>query len=118
MPCPHLFPLLPSPKWAAQADVTPTVWPCFPGKELELRKYSFKGTLSRQHSTFAPERDLIFIALDNNNKKIENKFKSLPLPQRETLFLSSRVVCLTKTLEKIVQEKRVSVPPAQIAETH
>jgi len=99
------------------------VWPCIPGNELELRKYSFNGTVSKQHSTFAPERDLIFIALDNNNNnnnnnKIENKFKSLPLPQRETLFLSSRVVCLTKTPEKIVQEKRVSVPPAQIGETH
>ena len=69
MSCPHLFPWLPSPRWAAEVDVIPTVWPCIPGNELELRKYSFNGTVSKQHSTFAPERDLTFIAIDNNKKK-------------------------------------------------
>ena len=42
-------------------------------------------------------KDIIFIILDSKQICL--------LPQRETLFLSSRVVCLTKTLEKIVQDK-------------
>ena len=60
----------------------------------DLRKHqTFKGNCQQICPTFAPERDIIFIILDN--KQI------CPLTQRETLSLSFKTVCHTNILKKI-----------------
>ena len=60
----------------------------------ELRKHqTFKGDCRQICPTFALEKDIIFIILDSK--------QLCPLPQKETLSLSSKAVCHTNTLEKI-----------------
>lgn len=64
----------------------------------DLRRHqTFKGNCQHTCTTFAPERDIIFIILDC--KQI------CPLPQRETLSLSFKAVCHTNILKKIFQDR-------------
>lgn len=64
----------------------------------ELRKHqTLKEHCQQICPTFAAEGDIIFLILDS--KQI------CPLPQRETLSLSSKAICRTNTLEKIVQNR-------------
>lgn len=63
-----------------------------------------KGAVS-QHAQTLLLRDTISLSSWSERKK-----EICPLHQREILFLSSKVVCLPKTLEKIVLKKNLSVP--------
>lgn len=69
-------------------------------KNSERRKpQSFIMSCKQTCPTFAPEADIIFVILDS--KQIH------ALLQRETLALSSQVLCCISNLDKIIQNKKL-----------